>query len=126
VPTALRVTYDMGKENARILLEEWAGDAAVGNWRCRPLRPDKGTYDQPGCVKHADCLWQTAWTFSITAEANWTGYSRDDGLHVVQLIDQAADHVLPEAAQSTAPLQSKHCTQLMKTGYFVFRLDCWP
>ena len=33
--TALDVTFRMGKATEQLLVEEWAGDAIVGNWRCR-------------------------------------------------------------------------------------------
>lgn len=33
--TALDVTFQMGSETERLLVEEWGGDAVIGNWRCR-------------------------------------------------------------------------------------------
>jgi hypothetical protein len=35
VATAMDVTYQMGFHAETLVVEEWAGDAVVGNWRCR-------------------------------------------------------------------------------------------
>ena len=35
VSTAMDVTFRMGKVTEMLLVEEWAGQAVVGNWRCR-------------------------------------------------------------------------------------------
>ena len=35
IPTALDVTFRMGNVAERLVMEEWAGDAAVGHWQCR-------------------------------------------------------------------------------------------
>ena len=35
VATAMDVTYQMGLATETMLIEEWAGEAAVGNWKCR-------------------------------------------------------------------------------------------
>lgn len=35
VSTAMDVTFRMGSVTERLLVEEWGGDAVVGNWRCR-------------------------------------------------------------------------------------------
>lgn len=34
IPTALATTFSLGNATARLLIEEWAGDAVVGNWEC--------------------------------------------------------------------------------------------
>ena len=60
ISTALRLTYDMGNETARRLIEDWAGDAAVGNWHCRRCGDQRSMCSKPkaGCGKHQDCLWE--------------------------------------------------------------------
>ena len=35
VATAMDVTYQMGFHAETLVVEEWAGDAVVGNWKCR-------------------------------------------------------------------------------------------
>lgn len=35
IPTALAATFDMGNAVADLVREQWLGDAAFGNWRCR-------------------------------------------------------------------------------------------
>lgn len=35
ISTALRVTFDTGKDTQRRLNEEWIPDRVIGNWRCR-------------------------------------------------------------------------------------------
>lgn len=35
VATAMDVTFRLGKTIESLLIEEWSGDAAIGNWKCR-------------------------------------------------------------------------------------------
>lgn len=35
LPAALDVTFQMGVETERKIVEEWGGDAVIGNWKCR-------------------------------------------------------------------------------------------
>lgn len=34
ISTALRATFDLGHKTAEVLIEDWAKDFAVGNWKC--------------------------------------------------------------------------------------------
>ena len=60
VPTALRVTYDMGNATEKVFIEEWAGEAVHGDWRCRRCGDQRTmcTKPAPGCAKHKDCIWE--------------------------------------------------------------------
>jgi hypothetical protein len=61
VATAMDVTYRMGLVTESLLIEEWAGDAVVGNWRCRycyetrSMTPKPGGHCPGGSRKH---WWQ--------------------------------------------------------------------
>lgn len=68
VQTAMAVTFAMGLAAETLLVEEWAGDRTIGNWRCRHCgeqrswsrKPD-GYCKQPvsfGPVKHQKHWWQ--------------------------------------------------------------------
>lgn len=48
VTAALDVTFQMGTEAERLLVEEWAGDAVVGNWRCRYCGETRSMTINPG------------------------------------------------------------------------------
>lgn len=63
IPLALQTTFDMGCMTAKLLIEEWLGDAAVGNWvclRCGEQRTmcskPKGQCSLPGMIK--DHIWE--------------------------------------------------------------------
>ncbi len=60
IPTALRVTFDMGNAMAKALLEEWVPDSVVGNWNCRRCGAQRTMTGKPkpGCTKHEDCIWE--------------------------------------------------------------------
>lgn len=48
VSTALAVTYRMGKVTEQTLVEEWAGDHAIGNWWCRRCGDFRSWTPKPG------------------------------------------------------------------------------
>jgi hypothetical protein len=60
IPTALRVTFDMGKALEKVLIENWAGDTVVGNWACRRCQAQRSMCTKPknGCGKSDDCIWE--------------------------------------------------------------------
>lgn len=47
VATAMDVTYQMGTVAERLLVEEWAGEAAVGNWSCRHCGEQRSMTTKP-------------------------------------------------------------------------------
>lgn len=47
VGTAMDVTYQMGLETERMLIEEWAGTSVVGNWKCRHCGDQRSMVPQP-------------------------------------------------------------------------------
>jgi hypothetical protein len=48
--TALDVTFQMGSVAERLLVEEWAGDYAIGNWQCRYCHDQRSIVPKPkGC-----------------------------------------------------------------------------
>ena len=50
IATAMDVTYQMGLAAETLLVEEWAGDAVVGNWRCRLCKEQRSMVPKPtGC-----------------------------------------------------------------------------
>lgn len=62
---AQEITYLMGKTTAKLLLEQWAGSASIGNWRCRRCGDQRTMTSKPlnGCGKvqfglSADCQWE--------------------------------------------------------------------
>jgi hypothetical protein len=60
IPTALRVTFDMGRALEKTLIEDWAGDTVVGNWECRRCLALRSMCVKPknGCGKSTDCIWE--------------------------------------------------------------------
>lgn len=60
VSVALAVTFDMGLAAERMLVEEWAGDAVVGNWRCRYCHDQRTMTINPGghCKDGRKHWWQ--------------------------------------------------------------------
>ena len=48
VATAMDVTYQMGLITESLLVEHWAGDAVVGNWRCRHCGVQRSMTTNPG------------------------------------------------------------------------------
>lgn len=60
VGTALRATYDLGHSTARVLIEEWAKDFAIGNWDCLKCGASRTMSLQPksGCGKSSSCHWR--------------------------------------------------------------------
>jgi hypothetical protein len=52
VSTALDVTYRMGLAAERLLIEDWAGEHAIGNWKCRHCGESRTMVPKPtGCCK---------------------------------------------------------------------------
>jgi hypothetical protein len=47
VSTALAVTYQMGTVTESLLVEEWAGEYIVGNWRCRLCEEQRSMMSKP-------------------------------------------------------------------------------
>jgi hypothetical protein len=61
ISTALQATFDVGKATAKVLVEEWAGESAIGNWKCLRCDANKKMTTKPkkGCPGHgAKCLWE--------------------------------------------------------------------
>jgi hypothetical protein len=48
VSTALDVTFRIGKETERLLVEEWCGENVVGNWRCDLCNDQRTMVPHPG------------------------------------------------------------------------------
>jgi len=62
VSTALDVTFRMGTVTEHVLVEEWAGDAVVGNWCCRWCGDKRSMVPKPSgyCTQNISGLaWQT-------------------------------------------------------------------
>ena len=58
IATAMDVTYQMGLVTERLLIEEWAGTAVVGNWRCRWCSEQRSMVPKPGgCCKTGEKHW---------------------------------------------------------------------
>lgn len=56
--TALDVTFRMGSTTERLLVEEWAGDAVVGNWECRFCGDKRSMVPHPtGCCATGRKHW---------------------------------------------------------------------
>jgi len=60
ISTALDVTFQMGNVAETLLVEEWAGDAAIGNWRCRYCDEQRSMVPNPGgwCKSGRKHWWQ--------------------------------------------------------------------
>lgn len=60
VSTALDVTFQMGLEAERLLVEEWAGESVIGNWRCRYCGDQRSMVPNPGghCKDGRKHWWQ--------------------------------------------------------------------
>lgn len=56
---AMDVTYQMGLVTEQKLVEEWAGDAIVGNWRCRWCEEKRSLSPHPGgfCAETGKKHW---------------------------------------------------------------------
>jgi hypothetical protein len=59
VGTALRATFDLGHETARVLTEDWAKGFAIGNWECKTCGSQRTMTTRPGdgCPKMGNCNW---------------------------------------------------------------------
>lgn len=58
IPTALRVTFDMGLAAETLFVEEWAGSHAVGNWKCRKCGDQRTMVPKPiGFCKDGTKHW---------------------------------------------------------------------
>lgn len=57
--TALDVTFQMGTMTETLLIEEWAGDAVIGNWRCRYCGEQRSMTSKPGgyCSNNVHKHW---------------------------------------------------------------------
>lgn len=60
VSTAMDVTFQMGLSAETLLVEEWAGTAVVGNWRCRYCGDQRSMVPKPGghCLTGRKHWWQ--------------------------------------------------------------------
>ena len=60
VSTAMDVTFRMGKMAETLLVEEWAGEAVVGNWRCRYCGDSRTMVPKPsGYCQSVGGAWPT-------------------------------------------------------------------
>lgn len=48
VSTAMDVTFQIGRLIERMVVEEWAGDAVIGNWQCRLCGDARSMVPHPG------------------------------------------------------------------------------
>jgi hypothetical protein len=62
IATALQTTFDIGNATAKLVTDEWLGDAAVGNWKCRSCGDQRTFCSKPanGCKKQGMCNWEYA------------------------------------------------------------------
>lgn len=61
IDSALRATFDMGNDVAARVCNEWAGEDAIGHWKCRACQKVKhwGSKPKSGCsLVEAPCDWQ--------------------------------------------------------------------
>jgi hypothetical protein len=61
VSTAMDVTYRMGNATEQLLIEEWAGQAVIGTWRCRYCGYHKSMVPKPSggfCTPDRKHWWQ--------------------------------------------------------------------
>jgi hypothetical protein len=60
ISTALQCTFDMGKAAARLVTDQWLGEAAVGHWDCLSCGDQRSFCSKPsvGCTKLGKCNWQ--------------------------------------------------------------------
>jgi hypothetical protein len=47
VPTAMDVTYRLGTETERLLVEDWGGESVIGNWICRHCQVTRSMSPHP-------------------------------------------------------------------------------
>jgi hypothetical protein len=59
VSTAMDMTYRMGTVTERLLVEEWAGEAVVGNWRCRWCGDKRSMVPKPDGYCGGQAPWPT-------------------------------------------------------------------
>jgi hypothetical protein len=58
VATAMDVTYQMGQHAETLVVEEWAGEAVIGNWMCRYCNDQRSMVPKPGgCCKDGRKHW---------------------------------------------------------------------
>src|ERR1017187_6070536 len=75
VPTALQITYDIGRMTAKLLVEEWAGDTVWGNWRCIRCGQHRTMCKKPtdSCKDFKSaCIWEYQ---EVAIEAPEYGFS---------------------------------------------------
>lgn len=76
VPVAMDVTFQMGNAAETLLMESWAGDAAVGNWRCRYCGDNRTMMSNPGgfCKDGRKHWWQYLQITSIAEryDVSWS------------------------------------------------------
>jgi hypothetical protein len=60
VSTAMHATYDMGNATASLVVENWLGDYAVGNWKCQTCQSQRTFSSKPknGCKNQQACNWK--------------------------------------------------------------------
>jgi len=58
ISAALEVTFQMGYAAETLMVEEWGGDAVVGNWQCRYCKESRTMTTHPGgCCKDGRKHW---------------------------------------------------------------------
>lgn len=74
LPAAMDVTYQMGVAAETLFAEEWLGDAAIGNWRCRRCHEQRTMTSKPNgfCKDGVKHWWQY---LQIVVEAEEYGVS---------------------------------------------------
>lgn len=60
IAAALRATFDVGKMTAKLMVEEWGGQAVLGNWKCLTCKAKKMFSRKPkdGCIGAGNCNWE--------------------------------------------------------------------
>jgi len=75
LPAALRATFDMGKDVADRICNDWLGEDAVGHWRCRVCGKEEHFTNKPGkgCKQLLECDWRYKEVSFVHAEAKISG-----------------------------------------------------
>jgi hypothetical protein len=123
ISTALAVTYSLGSATERLLVEEWAGDAVVGNWRCRYCGIHKTMVPKPNgwCSPAQKHSWQH---LQLVVEA--PDYGIQGGIDALfnigapQLVVTEVKIMAPnEFEEIVAPLPEHR----LRTNLYLFLLD---
>ena len=65
VSTALRATFDIGNATAKVFIENWAGQHAIGDWKCQRCNKVVFMQSKPGlgCINNGAQVLGCMWTF---------------------------------------------------------------